>query len=78
MPSAFVLINVDFGTDILEQLKKINEVVEALNLYGTYDVIAHVKAEDSEKLKEIILLHIRRLKGVRATLTLMVIEEQKR
>ena len=76
MPTAFVLINAEIGSelDILKNLKKVEGVGEAFAVYGVYDVIARVKADTMDKLKEIVTLHIRRVDKVRSTLTLIVSE----
>jgi DNA-binding Lrp family transcriptional regulator len=77
MPVAFVLINTEIGTleDVLAAIRKINGVEEAYSVYGVYDIIAKVRAESMDKLKEIVTWHIRRLNKVRSTLTMIVIEE---
>jgi len=79
MPIAFVLINTEIGSEseVLEALKKIDAVEEAYMVYGVYDVVAKVKDDTMDKLKEIVTWHIRRLDKVRSTLTLIVIEEAK-
>jgi DNA-binding Lrp family transcriptional regulator len=79
MPTAFVLINTELGaeTDVLKELKKVEGVEEAYGVYGTYDIIARVKADTMDKLKETVTWHVRRLDKVRATLTLMAVEEPK-
>ncbi|MCS7126410.1 MAG: Lrp/AsnC ligand binding domain-containing protein [Aigarchaeota archaeon] len=75
MPSAFVLINTEIGAEeeILQELKKIINVKEAYVVYGVYDIIAKVEAENMDKLKEIISWKIRRLDKVRSTLTMLVV-----
>jgi len=77
MPVAFVLINTEIGTleDVLAAIRKINGVEEAYSVYGVYDIVAKIKAESMDKLKEIVTWHIRRLNRVRSTLTMIVIEE---
>jgi len=79
MPTAVVLLNIEQGADadVLEQLKKIEGVEEAFNVYGTYDVIAKAKADSMNKLNEIVTSRIRRLNNVRSTITLMAVEETK-
>ena len=79
MPIAFVLINTEIGSEseVLEALKKIDAVEEAYMVYGVYDVVAKVKDDTMDKLKEIVTWHIRRLDKVRSTLTMIVIEEVK-
>jgi DNA-binding Lrp family transcriptional regulator len=77
MPQAFVLVNVESGSEeeVVSELKKINGVVEAYFSYGVYDIIAKVKAESMEKLKEMVTHKIRTLIKVRSTLTLIMMEE---
>jgi Lrp/AsnC family transcriptional regulator for asnA, asnC and gidA len=76
MVHAYVLINVEIGTenDVLNKLKEISGVVESWIVFGVYDIITKVEAENSEKLKEFISRSIRKIEGVRNTLTLMPIE----
>lgn len=76
MVHAYVLINVEIGTenDVLNKLKEISGVVEAWIVFGVYDIITKVEAENSEKLKDFISKSIRKIEGVRNTLTLMPIE----
>jgi len=77
MPSAFVLINTEIGAEneVLKALKGIGGVEEAYAVYGVYDIVAKVRAETMDKLKEIVTWNIRRLDKVRSTLTMIVIEE---
>ena len=77
MPSAFVLINTEIGAEneVLKTLKGIEGVEEAYAVYGVYDIVAKVRAETMDKLKEIVTWNIRRLDKVRSTLTMIVIEE---
>lgn len=78
MPTAFVLINTEIGSeaDVLRDLKKVEGVEEAYAVYGVYDIIARVKAETMDKLKEIVTWRVRRLDKVRSTLTMIVVEEK--
>jgi DNA-binding Lrp family transcriptional regulator len=77
MPQAFVLINVESGAeeDVVRELKKTEGVEEAYYSYGVYDIIAKVKAESMEKLKETVTHKVRTLRRVRSTLTLIMMEE---
>ncbi|MCJ7610437.1 Lrp/AsnC ligand binding domain-containing protein [Candidatus Bathyarchaeota archaeon] len=74
MDSAYILINVETGSEVevLKALRKIENVREAHGVYGVYDLIARVEAESMERLKEIITWKIRRLDKVRSTLTMMI------
>jgi DNA-binding Lrp family transcriptional regulator len=77
MPKAFVLINVESGSEeeVLEQIKKIGGVEEAYYSYGVYDIIAKIKAETMEKLRETVTQKMRTISRVRSTLTLIMMEE---
>jgi DNA-binding Lrp family transcriptional regulator len=79
MPTAFVLINTEIGSeaDVLKDLKKVEGVEEAYAVYGVYDIIARVTANTMDKLKETVTWRVRRLDKVRSTLTMIVVEESK-
>jgi len=77
MSIAFVLINTEIGAEreVAKELIKIEGIDEVYVIYGVYDIIAKVKAENLDKLKEIITLKIRKMEKVRSTLTMIVVEE---
>ena len=74
MPRAFVLLNVETGSEdnVLKQIRKIGVVEEAYVSYGVYDVILKVKADTMEELKEAVTHKIR---TVKSTVTLILMEE---
>ena len=76
MPVAFVLINAEIGSEdeVVTELRKIVNVKESYVVYGVYDIVAKVEGESMDKLKEIVTWKIRRLDGVRSTLTMIVVE----
>jgi len=76
MPMAFVLINAEIGSEeeVLKELKKVEGVQEAYIVYGVYDVVAKIKADTMDKLKDVVTWHVRRLNKVRSTLTMIVVE----
>jgi DNA-binding Lrp family transcriptional regulator len=78
MPTAYVLINCDLGSEeeILNELRRLNEVVELSGVYGVYDIIVKIRADSMDKLRETITWHVRRIDKVRSTLTMIVIEGQ--
>jgi len=81
MPPAFVLINTEIGSsiaDVLKDLKKVEGVDEAFAVYGVYDIIARVRAESMDKLKETLTWRIRRVDNVRTTLTMIAVERQNK
>ncbi len=77
MPRAFVLINVESGSEdeVLKELKKIEGVEEAYFSYGVYDLITKIKADTMENLKDMVTRRVRSLNKVRSTLTLIMMEE---
>lgn len=79
MPSAIVLINAEIGkeSEILQELCKLPEVERALLVYGVYDLVANLQAQTMEMLEDAITLKIRRLAGIRSTLTLIVSRQCK-
>jgi len=77
MSKAYVLLNVESGAEeaVLKQLKEISIVEEAHISYGVYDLIVKVNANSMDKMKEDISHKIRKIKQVRSTLTLIIVEE---
>jgi len=47
MAAAFVLITSELGseTDVMKELKKIDEVKKGHMVYGVYDIIARIEAD---------------------------------
>ena len=84
MPTTYVLLNSDLGTDvsIITEIKQIlvDEDVEfeIRGVYGVYDIVLKLTSNDAEKLRAIITNKIRRISKVQSTLTMMVIEEQEK
>ena len=76
MPLAIVLINAEVGSEdeLLKELRKLNSVSEAHAVYGVYDIVAKVEAETLKELKEAITSKVRKLKNLRSSLTMMVME----
>lgn len=78
MSTAFVLINAEIGSEekILDELKKVEGVKEAYCAYGVYDIIVKIKADNMDKLKDIITWKVRKLNNVRSTLTMLVTSKE--
>ncbi|MEM0030139.1 MAG: Lrp/AsnC ligand binding domain-containing protein [Candidatus Nitrosocaldus sp.] len=78
MPTAYVLINCDLGSEdeIIKEIRKIPEAREVAGVYGVYDIVAKIESDSMDKLREIITWKIRRIDKVRSTLTMIVIEGQ--
>lgn len=77
MPKAFVLINVDTGSEeeVIKVLRTISGIEESYLSYGVYDIIAKVKSESMDGLKDLITKKIRNVTKVRSTLTLILTED---
>ena len=85
MPTSFVLINSNLGTDV-EIIAKIKNMLadqkdvefEIHGVYGVYDIIVKLSSDNSEKLRSIVTNDIRKIENVQSTLTMMVIEQQEK
>lgn len=76
MPKAFVLMNAELGSEdsLVSDLRKLDSVKEVYQVYGVYDIVAQVEADAMEKVKETITWKLRKLNGVKSTLTMIVME----
>ena len=76
MPMAFVMINTELGSEkeVLDEIRKIDEVKESCIVYGIHDIAAKIGADSLDKLNEIVTW-VRSLDKIRATITLILIEE---
>ena len=72
MSIAFILIKAApaLEHEVYNKLSKIKEIIDLQPLFGEYDLIAKIEAEDFEKLGEIVINNIRSIKGVIDTKTL--------
>ena len=77
MPTAFVMINTELGSEkeVLDEIRKIDEIKESCIVYGIYDIAAKIGADSMDKLNEIVTL-VRSLDKIRATVTLILIKEE--
>ena len=75
MPTAFVFINTEPASmpEVLKKIKAVEGVEEAEMVYGVYDIVAKVKTETMEQLKQIVTFKIRMLGNVLKTDTLLVV-----
>jgi DNA-binding Lrp family transcriptional regulator len=76
MPKAFVLMNAELGSEdsIVSELRRLEGVKEVYQVYGVYDIVTQVESDTMEKVKEIITWKLRKLNGVKSTLTMIVME----
>ncbi len=72
---AYIFVHTDTGraVEVMLEAKKINKVKEAHVITGVYDVIIKVEAESIEDLENIVIKKIQGIKGVRGTVTALVI-----
>ena len=85
MPTSYILINSDLGTDesIITKIKEIladkkDIQYEIRGVYGVYNIVLKLSSDDIETLRSIITNKIRKITSVESTLTMMVIEEQEK
>ncbi|MFA5312700.1 MAG: Lrp/AsnC ligand binding domain-containing protein [Methanomassiliicoccales archaeon] len=74
MQSAIVIINADIGKEasVHDSLGALKEVDFAYVVYGVYDIVAKVTSPDMDTLENLIYEKIRKIDGVRTTLTLII------
>ena len=84
VPTAYVLLNSDLGSDesIITEVKGILEgeseiKYEVQGVYGVYDIVLKITSDNTDKLRSVITNKIRKIGKVQSTLTMMVIEEQE-
>ncbi|MEX0764883.1 MAG: Lrp/AsnC ligand binding domain-containing protein [Nitrosopumilaceae archaeon] len=85
MPTTYILLNSDLGSDV-EIIKQIKEILdkegksvqyEVQGVYGVYDIVVKITSDSIDHLRNIITNKIRKIDKVYSTLTMMVIEEQE-
>ena len=83
MPTSYILINSDLGTDesIITKIKEIlddenNIQYEIQGVYGVFDIVLKLSSDDINTLRSTITNKIIKITSVQSTLTMMVIEEQ--
>jgi DNA-binding Lrp family transcriptional regulator len=79
MAIAFVLIQCNNQSVewVIEELKKVESVIEIQGVFGMYDIIIKVQANDSDTINKIILTQIRKIEKLKTTLTLLLIDSDK-
>ncbi|MGI0101415.1 MAG: Lrp/AsnC ligand binding domain-containing protein [Nitrosotalea sp.] len=78
MHSAFVLMNAELGKEnhIVNEIKKIANVKEVYPVYGVYDVLMIMESDSMEVLRETITSKVRKLDGIKSTLTMIIVKDQ--
>ena len=85
MPTSYILINSDLGTDesIIVKIKELLNgekgiKYEIQGVYGVYDIILKISSDNIDTLRSTITNKIRKITSVQSTLTMMVIEQQEK
>jgi anthranilate phosphoribosyltransferase len=76
MLAAYVLLRIKPGMDrqVLQKVKRLEQVKVAETLYGEYDMLLRVEMETLDELDTFIFDTIRTIKGVESSTTLIVIK----
>jgi DNA-binding Lrp family transcriptional regulator len=74
---AFVLIDVRTGElhEAVQQLRRVDGVVEAYMTFGSYDAIAVVEANEVSEIGLILSSSIQPIPGVLETITCLAVED---
>ncbi|MBA40842.1 MAG: AsnC family transcriptional regulator [Euryarchaeota archaeon] len=72
MATGYVLINVEPGYEfsVYESIGKFDQVADSTLLFGDYDLIAKVVAQDMALIAQFVVENIRQIEGVQNTKTL--------
>ena len=67
------MLNCELGaeSDIIEQLKEIEQVVDVFETIGTHDMMVKLQADNFETIRDIVSRNIQKMKNVRSTATLI-------
>lgn len=76
MATGFVLISVEPGREreVFQALVRVEQVVDVHLLFGEYDLIARLEAEDYDAVGDVVVNRIRKVPGVVSTKTLARIQ----
>jgi DNA-binding Lrp family transcriptional regulator len=72
--AAYVLAKVEAGKDkeALQEIKKMSGVKQVASVYGIYDLHVEVSFDTMEQLDKFIFEEIRKVLGIKETVTLVV------
>jgi DNA-binding Lrp family transcriptional regulator len=76
MPTAYVLINYDMGTEekFIDKLKKVPGIIEVSEVNDVYDIVVTIASQTLDGLKDTITRYIKTIDTIGSTMTLIVIE----
>ncbi len=78
MAEAIVMVNVDIGREdeVFNKLLEFPEVKEVYMVYGVHDLIVVLETENMDAMRTLITQKIRKINGVKSTITSIVIRKQ--
>ena len=78
MAQAYVMIHCNHSQEshVIENLKKIPEVVETNVLVGSYEIICKIMAPTYNEISDVIANKIRKQENIKSTVTLNIVENQ--
>ncbi|NVM28067.1 MAG: Lrp/AsnC ligand binding domain-containing protein [Candidatus Helarchaeota archaeon] len=79
MAIAFVTIKVQVGKikEVLTEIRKIDNVLEAYSITGPYDIIIKIQGDNLENVAKMIVTKVHEIAGVQDTVTYLVIDLEK-
>ena len=66
-----------FTEEVRNKLKEIPEIVDIYIVQGLYDIIAKVKLNTEEELKELVSERIRKVDKITGTVTVIIAEDKQ-
>ena len=75
-----MMMNVDIGkeSEVFEKVLNIDNVKEAYMVYGIHDIVAVIEAGSMDELRDLITNKIRKIDGVKSTLTAIVVVKKSK
>lgn len=84
MSTAYFLVNarLNHETEVMDRVKSVLKDsgihdYEVQGVFGIYDVIVKLSAQDDDVLRKIVLEKLRKLENIESAITMMVNEEQE-
>ncbi len=72
-----VFVEASLMDDVVQALSKIDEVEELYEVTGESDIVTLVSASDIEELRDVMENKIMKIKGVKSTVTSVVLSARK-
>ena len=78
MAQAFVIIHCNKSQEsmVLQELKKITEIIDGDGLVGSFEIICKLVAPTYDEISKIISKQIRKVPNIKSTITLNVVGNQ--